>query len=61
MLSAAALWVTAAGWADAARRRFGAAWVVSPGGVVSPSAALDYTRPRVEAARTLTALALVFA
>jgi len=44
--NAAALWVTAAGWADAARRRFGQAWIVSPGGVVSPDAALGYTRSR---------------
>jgi glycosyltransferase involved in cell wall biosynthesis len=46
--NAAALWVTAAGWADAARRRFGMAWVVSPGGVVSPDTALGHTRPRPE-------------
>jgi len=42
---AAALWVTAAGWADAARRRFGHAWIVSPDGVATPEEALDFTRP----------------
>lgn len=44
--NAAALWVTVAGWAEAARRRFGSAWVVTPDAVVAPDAVLDYTRPR---------------
>jgi glycosyltransferase involved in cell wall biosynthesis len=43
--NAAALWVTVAGWAEAARRRFGAAWVATPDTVVAPDAVLDYTRP----------------
>jgi glycosyltransferase involved in cell wall biosynthesis len=43
--NAAALWVTVAGWAEAARRRFGAAWVVTPDAVVAPDAVLDHTRP----------------
>jgi glycosyltransferase involved in cell wall biosynthesis len=39
---AAALWITAAGWAEAARRHFGAAWVISPTGTVLPETALGY-------------------
>lgn len=42
---AAALWVTAAGWADAAQRRFGDAWILYPGGIATPEQALDFTRP----------------
>jgi glycosyltransferase involved in cell wall biosynthesis len=38
--STAALWVTVAGWADAAARRFGHAWVVTPDGTVDAGAAL---------------------
>jgi glycosyltransferase involved in cell wall biosynthesis len=37
---AAALWVTVAGWADAAARRFGHSWVVTPDGTVDADAAL---------------------
>jgi glycosyltransferase involved in cell wall biosynthesis len=35
-----AVWITAAGWAQAAQRRWGAAWVVTPEGVLSPQEAL---------------------
>jgi glycosyltransferase involved in cell wall biosynthesis len=38
---AAGLWVTAAGWAAAAERRFGNAWVVTPSRASSPAAALE--------------------
>lgn len=41
---AAALWVTAAGWAGAAQRRFGSAWVVTPDATATPDVALGYTR-----------------
>jgi glycosyltransferase involved in cell wall biosynthesis len=42
---AAALWVTVAGWAGAARRRFGAeAPILVPGGVLDEAGALDATR-----------------
>jgi glycosyltransferase involved in cell wall biosynthesis len=34
-----AVWITAAGWADAARRRWGRAWVVTPQGVLTPEEA----------------------
>jgi glycosyltransferase involved in cell wall biosynthesis len=44
--SAAALWITAAGWASAMRERFGAAWVVTADAVVTPDLALEYTQPR---------------
>jgi glycosyltransferase involved in cell wall biosynthesis len=40
--TAPALWVTAAGWAQAARRRYGAAWVVTPDRVTDPSTAVAY-------------------
>jgi len=43
---ASGLWVTVAGWADAARSRFGSAWVVTPGGVSTPEEVLDFTTPR---------------
>src|SRR5262249_50714181 len=36
----AALWVTVAGWADAARRGLGAAWVVTPDGITTPDGVL---------------------
>ena len=42
--NAPALWVTAAGWASAARDRYGAAWVITPDAVGLPEAALDFTR-----------------
>ncbi len=44
--SAAALWITVAGWASAARTRLGKAWIVTPSGVVTPEETLEYTRPR---------------
>jgi glycosyltransferase involved in cell wall biosynthesis len=41
-----AVWITAAGWASAARRQFGTAWVLTPHGVFSPEeAAALATRP----------------
>jgi len=48
--SAAALWITVAGWASAARALLGGAWVATPSGVVSPEEVLEYTRPRVASA-----------
>jgi glycosyltransferase involved in cell wall biosynthesis len=42
--SAAAMWVTAAGWAAAGRRRFGAGWVVTPDGIAHPEEALSFTK-----------------
>ena len=45
-VGAAALWVTVAGWAEAAARRFGTAWVATPDAVVTPDAVLEFTRPR---------------
>jgi len=41
---APAMWITAAGWAAAARDRYGAAWVVTPDAVATPETALGYTR-----------------
>lgn len=35
-----ASWITIAGWAEAARRRYGAAWMVTPDGVLDPTDAL---------------------
>jgi glycosyltransferase involved in cell wall biosynthesis len=46
---AAALWITAAGWAGAAERRFGASWVVTPDAVASAATTLTYTRHQVTA------------
>jgi len=41
-----AVWITAAGWASAARRMYGSAWVLTPHGVFSPEeAAALATRP----------------
>jgi glycosyltransferase involved in cell wall biosynthesis len=40
---ASALWVTVAGWANAARSRFGSACVVTPGTVSTPEEVLDFT------------------
>jgi glycosyltransferase involved in cell wall biosynthesis len=37
-----AVWVTAAGWAAAARRKFGTAWVVTQDRIASPEEALRY-------------------
>jgi glycosyltransferase involved in cell wall biosynthesis len=34
-----AVWITAAGWAGAARRRWGRAWIVTPQGVLTPEEA----------------------
>ena len=44
--SAAALWITVAGWASAARGRLGEAWIVTPAALVTPEETLEYTRPR---------------
>ena len=41
-----AVWVSAAGWAGAARRLLGEAWILSPEGVFSPDDALEHaSRP----------------
>ncbi len=40
---AAAMWVTAAGWAAAARARLGGGWVVTPDRVATPEEAAAYT------------------
>ncbi|MEW5918580.1 MAG: glycosyltransferase [Gemmatimonadota bacterium] len=40
-----ALWITAAGWAAAARARFGHAWVVTPNAVATPERTLEYASP----------------
>jgi glycosyltransferase involved in cell wall biosynthesis len=45
---AAALWITAAGWAGAAERRFGSAWVVTPDAIASAAQCLEYTRRQTE-------------
>jgi glycosyltransferase involved in cell wall biosynthesis len=47
---APAMWVTAAGWARAAQRRFGSAWVATPDAVASAAGVLGYTEPRPAAA-----------
>jgi glycosyltransferase involved in cell wall biosynthesis len=44
--SAAAMWVTAAGWAAAGRRVLGGGWVVTPDRVASPDEVLAFTDPR---------------
>jgi glycosyltransferase involved in cell wall biosynthesis len=41
----AGIWTVAAGWAGAARRRFGNAWVVTPDGVFSPDEVLTFAEP----------------
>lgn len=41
----AALWITVAGWAAAAERRFGHAWVAAPDATASPAEALDFASP----------------
>jgi glycosyltransferase involved in cell wall biosynthesis len=43
--SAAGLWTLAAGWAKAAERRFGSAWVVTLDGVASPDDVLGFADP----------------
>jgi glycosyltransferase involved in cell wall biosynthesis len=44
-----AVWITASGWAAAARRMWGQAWVVTPEGVLSPENAREVaTRPRLK-------------
>lgn len=41
-----AIWITAAGWAAASRRKFGEAWILAPEGVLSPEEARALaTRP----------------
>ena len=41
-----AVWITAAGWGEAARRRCGKAWILTPNGVCSPEEAAELaTRP----------------
>lgn len=47
----AALWITVAGWAAAAERRFGAAWVVTPDATAAPRQALDFATPAPRPAR----------
>jgi glycosyltransferase involved in cell wall biosynthesis len=44
------LWVTVAGWAEAARRRFGQAWVATPDAVMSPAATLAAVQPLADEA-----------
>ena len=41
----AGLWTVAAGWAAAAQRRFGRAWVVTPDGVFTPDDLLTFAEP----------------
>lgn len=41
---AAAVWITASGWASAARRRVGQAWVATPDGVATPEETLGFMR-----------------
>lgn len=40
------IWITAAGWAEAARKRLGHAWVVTRDRVASPDETVAFTRPR---------------
>jgi glycosyltransferase involved in cell wall biosynthesis len=49
--SAGALWITAAGWAAAARARFGEAWVVTPDAVATPERTLAYSASSPRTAR----------
>jgi glycosyltransferase involved in cell wall biosynthesis len=44
---APAMWITVAGWADAARKQLGHAWVVTRDGVYTPDDVLTFTRPRL--------------
>jgi glycosyltransferase involved in cell wall biosynthesis len=51
-----AVWIIAAGWADAARRRYGEAWLLTPHGVVSPDEARELassSAPATDGARGL--------
>ena len=48
------LWVTAAGWAAAARQQLGAAWVVTRDGVATPEEALRFTERRVTTSTATT-------
>src|SRR3954463_3605135 len=41
--SAKGVWIAAAGWANAARRRYGHAWVATPEGVFDPDEILRRT------------------
>jgi glycosyltransferase involved in cell wall biosynthesis len=43
---APAMWITAAGWARAAQRRFGHAWVVTRDRIASPDETIGFTQPR---------------
>lgn len=51
--TAEALWVTASGWAGAAERRFGSAWIATPGGAWSPEL---LPRPQASARRARRSL-----
>jgi len=44
--AATGVWIAASSWAAAARRRYGAAWVTTPGGVWTPEEILQQTAPR---------------
>lgn len=44
--NAAAMWITAAGWAKAARARFGASWVVTPDAISTPEQTLGFGKPQ---------------
>jgi glycosyltransferase involved in cell wall biosynthesis len=47
-----AVWITAAGWAEAARKRCGHAWVLTPNGICSPKEASELaTRPSLAPAK----------
>lgn len=48
---AQALWITARGWAEAAARRFGAAWIVTPDGIWRPEEVPRPLQPRAGARR----------
>ncbi len=50
--NAVGLWVTVAGWAAAAARRFGTGWIVTPGEVVDAAGALSFTEPSEPSARS---------
>jgi glycosyltransferase involved in cell wall biosynthesis len=43
---AAAMWITAAGWAAAAERSLGAGWVVTPDCIATPAQTLQFTEPK---------------
>lgn len=40
------IWITAAGWAEAARKQLGHAWVVTRDGIATPEETVAFTRPR---------------